>query len=132
MDRRHVSDQRLIPVFDNMSDQAWVFLGVAVTQLVVLLVAVIGGYFKMRMHKVEITQAKEAAETAVTQTAATSNGFAKRVEESLRSISEAVKETKEATKENRDDLKALRSEAQADRQVVIRHLEDHLRSGSTD
>lgn len=115
-----------------MSDQAWVFLGIAVTQLVVLLVAVIGGYYKMRMHKIEITQTKEAAETAVSQTTATGNGFAKRVEESLKAITEAVRETKEAVKENRDDMKALRTEAQADRQVVVRHLEGHLRSGSKD
>ena len=122
-----------------MSDQAWVFLGIMVTQFAVVLVAVVGGHYKMKSQKVElasqrvdVTDAKDAAERAAKQTEATGNGFAKRVEATLSSISEKLAETNEAVKSNRADLKALRSEAQADRQVVIRHLEGHLRSGSTD
>lgn len=115
-----------------MSDQAWVFLGVAVTQLVVLLVAVIGGYYRLKSQQLDVSKAKEAAETAVEQTVSTGNGFAKRVEASLAAISEVVHEANDSVKANRADIAEMRAEMANDRSVVIRHLEDHLRSGSKD
>lgn len=103
-----------------VSEQAWIFLGVALSQLVALSVAIVGGYIKLRIHRYDIEITKRAAEKAVAQTADTGNGFATRVEEALGEISASVRA-------NRDDIMAMRSEALADRQVVIRHLEGHLR-----
>lgn len=108
-------------VFHGMSDQAWVFLGTSITELVVLLVAVIGGYVKLRLQRLEVAETRKQAERAAEQTVATGNGWAGRVEEALSAIKQGLTDNKEA-------VGRILSEAYDDRQVMIRHLEDHVRS----
>lgn len=105
----------------TMSDAAWTFLGLAVTQLVVLITGVMAGFFKLRDQRLELRRVAESSQKAADQTVTTGNGFARRVEEKLTAI-------EESTKANRDNVAAMRREAADDRRAFMEHLAHHPRS----
>lgn len=102
----------------TMSDAAWTFLGLVVTQLVVLITGVTAGYFKLRAQRLELHRVAELSQKAADQTVATGNGFARRVEEKLAAI-------EESTKANRENVAAMRREAADDRRAFMEHLTNH-------
>ena len=87
-----------------MSDEAWVFSGLLVTQLAGIAIV----WLKAR-------GAQRSAAEAARLSLPTGNGWAKEIRESLVEI--------------REDLKVLRDEARDDRKTLTIHLQDHVRGG---